>query len=93
MVCRDLGWSEDWHLLDTEGETSMLEARGFAFAGLQDFFVGGNVGHANILAVLLGCITERQIYMESRGQRKKQIIGRKNLVWGRPDCLREVKNH
>ena len=43
---------------DTEGDASMLEenllklmleARGFAFAGLQDFFDGGNVAHANIL--------------------------------------------
>ena len=57
---------------DTKGDPSMLEARGFAFAGLQDFFVDENVAHANILAVLLGCITERQFCIGSRARKKSK---------------------
>jgi len=41
----------------------MLEARGLAFAGLQDFFVGANVAGTNIPAVLLEHIAERGFYI------------------------------
>ena len=41
----------------------MSEARGFAFAVLQDFLGGANVADANISAALLGCIAERRICM------------------------------
>jgi len=41
----------------------MSEARGLAFAGLRDFFVGENVAGANISAALLGCMAERRFYV------------------------------
>ena len=75
------------HRQDTEEEVSisennllkpMLEARGLAFAGSP--FLLANVADANILAALLGCTGEGQFYIGSRGQRKKQITGQKDLA-------------
>jgi len=60
----------------------MSEARGLAFAGLQDPFVSTNVADVNISAALLGCMAERQFYLA-----REKIKSQAGKIWRELDRI------